>query len=71
MTAGVQSLIGWWNAAPLQEKPLDVFLLRLAAVLAAIMVTLTGVISIDAVRKWWVTLRAPATAPVPVKVEAE
>jgi carbon starvation protein len=71
MTAGVESLVGWWHDAPLQAKPLDAFLLRLAAVLAAIMVTLTGVITIDAVRKWWVTLRTPATATLPVKVEAK
>jgi carbon starvation protein len=72
MTAGVQSLMDWWAKAPLQEKPLDAFLLRLAAVLAAIMVILTGVISLDAIRKWVVTLGKPrtATAAVPVEVEA-
>jgi carbon starvation protein len=71
MTAGVESLVSWWHDAPLQAKPLDAFLLRLAAVLAAIMVALTGVITIDAVRKWWVTLRTPAGLPVPAPVPAK
>jgi hypothetical protein len=42
-------------------------------VLAAIMVGLTAVITLDAVRKWWVTLRGPVglAVPVPVEIKAE
>jgi carbon starvation protein len=61
MTAGIQSAQAWWATAFKPETPAsDVFLLKLATVLAWIMLGLTAVITIDAVRRWWVTLRAPA-----------
>ncbi len=56
MTAGVESVLGWWADA---TKPgaTDVFLLKLATVLGAIMLLLTVVIAVDAARRCWTLCR--------------
>jgi carbon starvation protein len=59
--AGVQSARNWWLLALTPGmKPMDVFLNRLASVLAWIMLALTAIIVIDAVRRWRQLLAAPA-----------
>ena len=49
--AGLQSINMWWNKP--EAVPLNLFLLKLASVLAAIMLTLTAVIAVDALRCWY------------------
>jgi carbon starvation protein len=65
-TAGVQSIQMWW------EKPgttsTEIFLTKLACVLASIMLFLSAIIVVDAVRRWYALLNgvsaSPAVAPV-------
>jgi carbon starvation protein len=65
LTAGVQSVGAWWETAYSPQTPAnEVFLLKLASVLASIMLVLTAVIAADAARRWWVTLRSPAPLAV-------
>ena len=69
LTAGVQSVQGWWSkipSAPAQED----FSLQLMSVLATIMLVLTVVIAVDAVRRWFVLLRGPSE-PIPVEPVTE
>ncbi|MCK6486047.1 MAG: carbon starvation protein A [Phycisphaerae bacterium] len=58
-SAGIVSIRGWWADAA-AAKPDEVFLLRLMCVLAAIMLSLTVVIAVDAVRRWVSILGRPA-----------
>ncbi len=70
-TAGVWSIGMWWNAAAAMTGS-EAFMARLAAVLAAIMLTLTAIILVDAVRKWYGILAGepqPAVRPAAVEVE--
>jgi len=72
LTAGLESVRDWWRLA---FQPgtggSEIFLLKLACVLASIMLVLTVVIALDAVRRWWVLLRAPALPVAEVEVEAD
>ena len=60
-TAGVQSIQMWW------EKPgttsTEIFLTKLACVLASIMLFLSAIIVIDAVRRWYGLLNGVAASP--------
>jgi carbon starvation protein len=58
MTAGVQNVLTWWQAA--RKGGQDAFLLGLAAVLGGIMLTLTVVIALDALRRWKTLIGLPA-----------
>src|ERR1017187_5251994 len=60
LTAGVQSVLGWWRKIPL--APLS---LRLMCWLASIMLALTAVIVVDAVRKWKSILATPSVPAGP------
>ena len=62
LTAGIMSVRGWWAEA--NNAPADqVFLLRLMCILAGVMLSLTAIITLDALRKWWTILAgSPATA---------
>ena len=65
LTAGVQSVQGWWSKIP-GAAPSEALSLRLMSVLASIMLVLTVVIALDAVRRWFVLLRGPREGrPVP------
>lgn len=59
-TAGVQSVEMWWNQPG--ETATQVFLMRLSCVLASIMLALTLVIMVDAVRRWYSILRSEPVA---------
>jgi len=69
-TASVQSIIGWWSQAATTTEPGQHLQLRLMAILGAIMVALTCVIVIDALRKWYSILFSPASAAAPLLDEA-
>jgi carbon starvation protein len=68
-TAGVQSIQTWWGQTGLSPK--DLFLMRLACFLAAVMLMLSAVIVADSVRRWYgllnghepKTIAAPAPTP--------
>ncbi len=70
MTASVQSIQGWWAAIPKQTDRAQAFSLQLMCILAGIMLVLTIVITVDAMRKWTQLLggRAPLPIPEPVPV---
>ncbi len=53
-TAGVQSILMWWQKP--ESDPTQRFLLKLACVLASIMLTLTVIITLDTARRWYVLL---------------
>ena len=60
--AGVAKIMEWWQAIP--GLPADqAFLLRLAMLLAAIMLALTVVITVETVRSWVRLLSQPVKAP--------
>ena len=64
LTAVVQSVLGWWRKIP-SAAPGEQFSLQLMCWLALIMLVLTCVIVLDAIRKWMSilsTLAVPATA---------
>lgn len=67
-TAGVQSIQTWWGQTGLAPK--DLFLMRLACFLAAVMLLLSSVIVIDSIRRWFSLLgsREAETATVPETV---
>ena len=60
-TAGVES-IQMWLQKP-ETDPTQIFLVRLACVLAGIMLTLTVIITLDTVRRWCVLLAHGAAHP--------
>ena len=63
-------MIQRWSAA-IPTLPADqAFMLRLASLLAAIMLVLTGAIMVDAGRRWVLLLREPARRPAVVVVAA-
>jgi carbon starvation protein len=69
-TAGVLSIGMWWDAAATMTGS-EAFMARLAAVLAAIMLTLTAIILVDAVRKWYgILVSEPQAAVRPAPVQA-
>ena len=64
LTAGVQSVLGWWRKIPL-APPSEQLSLRLMCWLASIMLVLTAVIVVDAVRKWKCILATPSVPAGP------
>jgi carbon starvation protein len=65
-TAGVQSIGMWWQAQAGLDAVRDrqeIFLMKLACVLAGIMLALSAMILLDAVRRWCVILAKPARSP--------
>jgi carbon starvation protein len=56
-TAGVESIQSWWNLLSNPDLPADqVFSYKLMCVLASVMLVLTGLIVIEAVRRWYLLL---------------
>jgi carbon starvation protein len=66
-TAGVQSIQMWWEKH--EPDPTQMFLAKLACVLAAIMLTLTVIITLDTVRRWYVLLANGESAAAPLAAE--
>ena len=67
-TAGVQSIQMWWQKP--ESDPTQIFLVKLACVLAAIMLSLTVVITLDTVRRCYVLLASgPSATKVPLAAE--
>jgi carbon starvation protein len=66
--AGVLSIQRWWLKE--EEKWMDAFLMKLACVLASIMLALTAVIVVDSLRRWYAILRGPAPAAAAYPAEA-
>jgi carbon starvation protein len=58
LTAGIQSVEGWVSRIP-GATGKEVFSLELMSVLASIMLVLTAVIAVDAIRHWVTLLRGP------------
>jgi carbon starvation protein len=59
-TAGVESVLLWWGQiADPKLPPAQVFSYKLMCVLAVIMLALTGLIVIEAVRRWYLLLKTP------------
>ena len=67
LTAGVQSVQGWWRTIP-SAPPAEQLSLQIMCWLASLMLVLTVVIVVDAIRKWRSILGTPAatTPPAPV-----
>jgi carbon starvation protein len=69
VTASVISIHGWWAydipAAELANASNTVFLLKLLCVLASIMLGLTILIAVDAMRRWIEILSGPVSAREP------
>jgi carbon starvation protein len=70
LTAGVQSVQGWWQKIP-SAPPAEQLSLQIMCWLASLMLALTVVIAADAIRKWKSILASPAaTAPPAPVIEA-
>ncbi len=67
LAATVQSIQGWWRKIP-GAPPAEQFSLQLMCWLASIMLVLTVVIAVDAIRKWGGILARPAAPPGAVPV---
>ncbi len=67
LTATVQSIQGWWQKIP-SAAPGEQVSLQLMCWLASIMLVLTVVIAVDAIRKWRSILASPAVPQEPVPV---
>jgi carbon starvation protein len=61
LTAGVQSVLGWWRTIP-SVPPSEQLSLEIMCWLASIMLLLTCVIVLDAMRKWKSILATPAAS---------
>jgi carbon starvation protein len=61
-TAGVQSIQTWWAQTGLSPK--DLFLMRLACFLAAVMLMLSAIIVADSMRRWYGILSGRADKAV-------
>ena len=59
-TAGIQSIQTWWAQTGLSPK--DLFLMRLACFLAAVMLVLSAIIVADSIRRWYGLLWGRAAA---------
>ena len=73
-TAGVQSVHQWWQAFVQNSATMDVrdrILTPVVCVLAGIMLLLTAVIMIDALRRWYLILREPAVPTPDIATELE
>jgi carbon starvation protein len=64
LTAGVQSVLGWWRQIP-SAPPSERLSLQLICWLSSIMLGLTCVIVLDAMRKWKSILATPAASAGP------
>jgi carbon starvation protein len=64
MTAGVESVLSWWQKIP-SSAPAEQLSLEILCSLATIMLALTGVIVLDATRKWKSILATPAVPAAP------
>ena len=64
LTAGVQSVLGWWRKIPLAPSS-EQLSLRIMCWLASIMLVLTAVIVVDAIRKWKSILATPSVPAEP------
>jgi len=69
LTAGVESVWGWWRKIP-SAAPAEQLSLELMCWLASIMLVLSCVIVLDAMRKWKSILSTPAV-PVAASVATE
>ena len=67
LTAGVESVWGWWRKIP-TAAPAERFSLELMCWLASIMLVLSCVIVLDAMRKWKSILSTPVTPATPAVV---
>jgi carbon starvation protein len=67
LTAGVQSVWGWWRQIP-SAPPSEQLSLQLICWLSSIMLVLTCVIVLDAMRKWKSILATPAASAGPSAV---
>ncbi|MCE5228818.1 carbon starvation protein A [bacterium] len=63
----VMSIGQWWNQSMTEKIPGQVVQLRLMCVLGTIMLVLTALITIDAIRKWIQILSTPPVKPTPEK----
>ncbi len=70
LTAGVKSIQSWWGQLAGVTGP-DAFYMRLMCILAGIMLVLTVVISLDAIRKWISLLSRPSSPAVSLAIPAE
>lgn len=64
VTASIQSILGWWNQS-LTETPNQQIQLKIMCLLGTIMLVLTCVITVDAVRRWCVMLFGPPAPKEP------
>ena len=64
LTVGVQSVLGWWRKIP-SAPPSEQISLQIMCWLASIMLVLTAVIAVDAIRKWKSILATPAVSAGP------
>jgi carbon starvation protein len=67
LTAGVQSVQGWWRKIP-AAAPAEQISLQIMCWLASIMLALTVVIALDAMRKWKSILESPTPVARPAPV---
>jgi hypothetical protein len=67
LTAGVQSVRGWWRQIP-SAAPAEQLSLQILCALACLMLVLTVVIVVDAIRKWRSILGSPTPAARPAPV---
>jgi carbon starvation protein len=68
-TAGVKNIQMWWGQTATVPAE-QVFLLKLMCILAGIMLGLTALIALDAIRKWWSILASPVSEPTTQVVAA-
>lgn len=61
-TASVQSIQMWWQSLARMHSAGDVFLVKLSCFLASVMLVLTAVFVLDALRRWYGILREPQPA---------
>jgi carbon starvation protein len=67
LTAGVQSVMGWWRRIPTAPAAEQISL-QIMCWLASVMLVLTVIIVVDAVRKWKNILATPSTDRSPLVV---
>jgi carbon starvation protein len=63
VVASLWSIHDWWRSSIEPGKPTDIFLLKLACVLSAVMLVLMLIITAAAARRWWNILRSPRELP--------
>jgi carbon starvation protein len=70
MTAGVMNVLAWFRSAG-KTSGTESLLLLLAGGMGTLILGLTVIIALDAIRRWWITLRTPAGALEPARVPVE